>query len=176
MTRAVQWNSMEFHGTWGAPISLTRAVPWISWNLDCANFADTGRSVEFHGIPWNLECDNFDDMSSSMEFHKTWGASISLTRAVPWYSRELRVRQFRWQHFGHRNTNMIRSFHRVIFPLYYIRNKMGWTDMSKRWYPLGCVNTTYFLNKGVYNQLRSHINWFRIMNKGKKSHYFKVTC
>ena len=87
MTRAVLgvrqflWHE-QFHGT--------------SWNLDCGNFAGTGSSVEFHGIPCNLECDNFNDMSSSMQFHKTWGASISLTRPVPWYSMELALRQFRW--------------------------------------------------------------------------------
>ena len=92
---------------------------------------------------------------------------ISLIWTVPWSCMELGVRQFQWQHFGHWNTNIIRSSHRVIFPLYYIRNKMEWTDMSKLWYSLGYVNSTYFLNKCVYNQLRLHINWLRIMNKGK---------
>ena len=78
---------MEFHGTCGAPISLTWPVPW--------------NSVEFHGtwsalisltraVPWN-----------SMEFHGTWNAPISLTRAVPWYSIELRMRQFRWHEKFH---------------------------------------------------------------------------
>ena len=83
----VPWNSMEFHGTWGAPISLTRTVLWnsmelrvrqfrwheqfhgIPWNLNSSNFADTSGSMEFHGIPWNLGCANFADTSSSMEFH-----------------------------------------------------------------------------------------------------------
>ena len=42
--RGIPWNlefanfddtssSMEFHGTWDAPISLTRAVPWNSMEL-----------------------------------------------------------------------------------------------------------------------------------------------
>ena len=44
---------------------------------------------EFHGIPWNLECANFADTRSSMEFHGTNSAPISMTRAVPWNSMEL---------------------------------------------------------------------------------------
>ena len=39
----------------------------------------------------------FHDTSSSMEFHGTSSAPISMTRAVPWNSMELGVRQFRWQ-------------------------------------------------------------------------------
>ena len=38
LTRAVPWNSMEFHGTWSAPISLTRAVPWNSMELGVRHF------------------------------------------------------------------------------------------------------------------------------------------
>ena len=105
---------MEFHGTLGAPISMTRAVPWnsmefrwheqfhgIPWNFGCANFADMSSSMEFHGIPWNLECANFADTSSSMEFHGNRSVPISLTRAVPWNSIELRMRQFRWHEQFH---------------------------------------------------------------------------
>ena len=66
LTWAVSWNSVEFHGTWSAPISLTRAVPW-----------------------------------NSMEFYGTWSAPISLTRAVPWNSMELKMRQFRWHEQFH---------------------------------------------------------------------------
>ena len=123
-------SSMEFHGTWSAPISLTWEVPWnsmefngtfvrqfrwheqfhgIPWNLECANFADTSSSMEFHGtwsvpisltweVPWNS---NFDDTSSSMEHHGTWNTQISMTRAVPWNSMELGVRQFPWQEKFH---------------------------------------------------------------------------
>ena len=61
LTRAVPWNSMEIHGTWGVPISMTRAV---SWNY--------------------------------MQIHGTWSVPISLTRAVAFNSMELGVRQFRW--------------------------------------------------------------------------------
>ena len=51
---------------------------------------------QFHGIPWNQACANFDDTSSSMEFRGTRSAPISMTRAVPWNSVGLGVRQFRW--------------------------------------------------------------------------------
>ena len=81
MARAVQWHSMEL---------VVREFRWhqqfhgIPWNLLSANFADTSSSMKFHGIPWN------------------WGALISMTRAVPWNSMELEVRQFRWQKHLHR--------------------------------------------------------------------------
>ena len=78
LTRAVPWNSMEFHGT------LTRAVPWNSMELECANFHGT----ECANFESDLKCANFADTRSSMEFHGTWSASISLTRAVPWNSME----------------------------------------------------------------------------------------
>ena len=112
-------SSMEFHGTWSAPISLTWEVPWnsmelwvrqfrwheqfhgIPWNLECANFADMSSSMEFHGIQWNFGRANFDDTSSAMEFHGTWSAPISLTWEVPWNSMELWVRQFRWHEQFH---------------------------------------------------------------------------
>ena len=76
-------SSMEFHGTWSAPISMTRAVSMefhgIPWNFGCTNFDDPSVSVEFHelgvrqfrwheqfhGISWNMKCANFDDTSSS---------------------------------------------------------------------------------------------------------------
>ena len=81
MKRAVPWNSMEFHGTSSALISLTWAVPW--------------NSMKFHGTwiaPISMGCTmeyaNFADMSSSMEFHGTSSAPISLTQAVPWNSME----------------------------------------------------------------------------------------
>ena len=82
--------SMKFHG--------------IPWNLECANFDDTSSAMEFHGIPYNLKCANFDDTSSAMEFHGTSSAPISLTRAVPWNSMELGVRQFRWHEQFLRNS------------------------------------------------------------------------
>ena len=101
---------MEFHGTCIAPISMTRAVPWNSMELGVCQFHC---HEQFHGIPWISECTNFDDTSSSMEFHETssapismkWAvpfyfhgsrrAAISRTRAVPWISMELGMRQFR---------------------------------------------------------------------------------
>ena len=98
LTGAVPWNSLEFHGTWNTPISMTRAVPWNSIELGVRQFR---WHEKFHGIPWNLRCANFTDMSSSVEFHGTWSAPISLTRAVPWNSMELRMRQFRWHEQFH---------------------------------------------------------------------------
>ena len=99
---------MEFHGIlWNfgcvdfADTSSSLEFYGIPWKLECANFADTSSSMEFHGIPWNLKCANFADMRSSMEFHGTLGAPISLTRAAPWKSMELRVRQFRWHEQFH---------------------------------------------------------------------------
>ena len=84
MTRAVPWNSMEFHGTGNAPNSLTRAVPWNSMELRVRQFH---WHEQFHGIPWNLECANFVDTSSSMEFHGTSSAPISMMEqfhGIPW--------------------------------------------------------------------------------------------
>ena len=98
MTREVPWNSTEFHGTRSAPISMTREVPGNS--ID-----SVGRQFQwheqFHGIQWNLECANFADTSSSMEFRGTWSVPISLTREVLWNSMELGVRQFRWHEQFH---------------------------------------------------------------------------
>ena len=112
-------SSMEFHGTRSAPISLTQAVPWNSMELEVRQFrwhqqfhGIPWNSVElgmhqfrwheqFHGIPWNLGCANFADTSSSMEFHGPWSAPISLTRAVPWNSMELGVRQLHWHEQFH---------------------------------------------------------------------------
>ena len=100
-------SSMEFHGIWSVPISLTRAVPW---NWGCAHSMEKGvcqfrwheiSSMEFHVIPWHLMCTNYADTSSSMEFRGTWSAPISLTRAVPWNSMELRMRQLRWHEQFH---------------------------------------------------------------------------
>ena len=74
MTRAVQWNSTEFHITSGAQISMTRAVPWNSMELEVRQFR---WHKQFHGILWN-----------AMEFHGAWGVPISMTQAVPWNSME----------------------------------------------------------------------------------------
>ena len=80
-------SSMEFHGNWSAPISLTWEVPCNSMELEVCKFrwhekfnGIPWNSMElwvrqfrwheqFHGIPWNLECASFADTSSSMEFH-----------------------------------------------------------------------------------------------------------
>ena len=86
LTRVIPWNSMEFHGTWNAPISLIRAIRWNSMELGLRQF---GWQQQFHGIPWNLEGAKFTDTSSSMEhqqFHGIWSTPISITRAVQWNS------------------------------------------------------------------------------------------
>ena len=79
--RQFRWHE-KFHG-----------IPWNSMELVVRQFR---WQEQFHGIPWNFGCANFDDSSSSMEFHGTKSAPISLTRAVPWNSMELWMRQFRW--------------------------------------------------------------------------------
>ena len=48
----ISWNSMELAG---------RQFRWHE---------------QFHGIPWNVDWANFDDTGSSMEFHETWSAPI----------------------------------------------------------------------------------------------------
>ena len=50
VTRAVPWNSMEFHGTSSAPISMTRAVSWNSMELQVRQFH---WHQQLHVIPWN---------------------------------------------------------------------------------------------------------------------------
>ena len=94
-------SSMELHGAWSVPISRTRAVPGNSMELGMRQFR---WHEQFQGIPWNFKCANFTDTSISMEFHGTWSAPISMTRAVPWNSMELGVRQFRWHKKFHGNS------------------------------------------------------------------------
>ena len=123
---------MEFHGTLGAPISLTRAVPWNSMELRMRQFR---WQEQFHGIPWNLECANFADTSSSMEFHGTWNAPISLTRAVPWNSMELGVRQFRWHEQFHGIPWNSMELEVRQFRWYEKFHGIPWNSME-----LGCAN------------------------------------
>ena len=88
-------SSMEFHGTCGAPFSLTRAVPWSSIYIlfnRISRKCITKNNTEFHAITSKLEFSNHD----YEQFHGTWSAPISLTRAVAWNSMELGVRQFSW--------------------------------------------------------------------------------
>ena len=79
-------SSMELHGTWSAPISMTWTVPWnsmelgvrqfrwheqfhgISWNSMDVGVCQFRWHEQFHGIPWNFKCAYFADTSSSMEF------------------------------------------------------------------------------------------------------------
>ena len=78
---ACKSRSMEFHGTWSAPTSLTEAVPWnsmefhgtwstpISWNSMELGLGQIGWNKQFHRTPWNLGCTNFADTSSSSDFY-----------------------------------------------------------------------------------------------------------
>ena len=55
---------MEFHGTRSAPISLTRAVPWNSMEFHGTFNFPKKSSMEFRGtffeVPWNsMELDKF---------------------------------------------------------------------------------------------------------------------
>ena len=101
--------SMEFHGpdtSSSMELGLHQfrlceqihGIPWNSMELGVRQFR---WHEQFHGIPWNLECANFDDTSSSMEFYGTWRVPISMTRAVPWNSMELGVRQIWWHELFH---------------------------------------------------------------------------
>ena len=76
---------MEVHGTWSAPISMTRAVPNSSMEFRGTWSAPISMT---QAIPWGLSSANFDGMSSSMEFLGTWSAPILLTWVVLWNSME----------------------------------------------------------------------------------------
>ena len=76
---------MEVHGTWSAPISMTRAVPNSSKEFRGTWSAPISMT---QAIPWGLSSANFDGMSSSMEFLGTWSAPILLTWVVLWNSME----------------------------------------------------------------------------------------
>ena len=93
LTLAVPWNSMDL---WVRQFRWHEQFHGIPWNFDYMS-----SSMEFHGIPWNLECANFPDSSRFIEFHGTRSAPISLTQAVPWNSMEPEVRQFRWHEKFH---------------------------------------------------------------------------
>ena len=112
LTRAVPWNSMELGVRQFRWHEQFHGIPWISMVLGVRQFR---WHEQFHGIPRNLWCANFDDTSSSMElgvrhfaetsssmvFHGTRRSSISMTRAVPWNSMELGVRQLCWHEQFH---------------------------------------------------------------------------
>ena len=72
---------MEFHGTCGAPISLTWAVPSNSMELGVRQFR---WHEQFHGIPWNSMELGMRQFRRHEQFH-----------GIPWNSVELGVRQFR---------------------------------------------------------------------------------
>ena len=90
--------------------------------LSSMEFHGIVRVSEFGAIPWNLECANFAETRSSMEFHefrmrqfrwheKFHGNSVELVvrqfrwqvlfHGIPWNSMELWVPQFRWHEQFH---------------------------------------------------------------------------
>ena len=70
LTRAVPWNSVEFHGTWSAPIAIARAVPWNSMELGVRQFL---WPEQFHGILLN---------SMELEVHQfRWHEQF---HGIPW--------------------------------------------------------------------------------------------
>ena len=77
-------NSMEFHGTRSAPISLVQAVPLNSMEL---RMRQIRWHEQFHGIchgTWSAPISLTREVAwNSMEFHGTWSAPISLKREVP---------------------------------------------------------------------------------------------
>ena len=103
--------SMEFHVIWTRTVGHEQ-LRGIPWNIDCANFADTSSSVEFHGtlsvpisltrvrqfrwhkqfheIPWN-----------SMELWPRQFRSQEQFRGIPWNSMELGVRNLGWHEQFH---------------------------------------------------------------------------
>ena len=101
-------SSMEFIGTWSAPISMTRAVPWNSMDIGVRQFQ---WHEKFHGIPWNSMELRVCQFPWHEQFHGVPWNSTELGvrqfrwheqfRGIPWNSMELQVRQFRWHEQFH---------------------------------------------------------------------------
>ena len=92
---------LKFHGILSFLKHSVLMIPMVPLNNNRFHGIPWNWHQQFHGISWNLECANIDDTSSSMEFHGTRSAPISMTRADPWNSMELWVRQFRWHQQFH---------------------------------------------------------------------------
>ena len=137
--------------------------------------------MEFHGIPWNLECANFADTSSSMEFHGTWSAPISLTWEVTWNSMELWVRQFRWHELFHGipwnlecanfdDMSSSMEFHGIPW-------NFCWSSMEFHGIPWNLINFIFkkiiFLNIvfGIWLMIRCYLA--KISQKRYKLHWFQ---
>ena len=121
---------MEFHVIWTRTIGHEQ-LRGIPWNMECANFADTSSSMQFHGtlsvpvsltraVPWN-----------SMKFHGTWIAPISLTQAVPWNSMEHGVCQFRWHECANfADTSSSTEFHGTLTAQISLTRAVPWNSME----------------------------------------------
>ena len=145
---------MEFHGTSGAPISMTRAVPWNSMELGVRQYRHgTALVIEigallvpwnsmehlvsaelahsnFHGIPWNFSCQRNWRTSSSMEFYGIpWNCSCQRN----W--RTLSSMEFQWIPWNcssHRNwrTQSSMEFHGTARVIEIGAPKVPWNSME----------------------------------------------
>ena len=90
-------SSIEFHGTWSAPISMTRAVP-IPWNSMELVVHQFRWHEQLLGIPLKLVVRHFPwDCSChrnwrTLKFHGTACVSKIGTMKVPWNSMEIYAR------------------------------------------------------------------------------------
>ena len=107
---------MEFHGTWSAPISMTRAVPWNSKEFRGTWSAPISLTP---AVPWN-----------SMEFYGTWSVPNLLTRAVPWNS---------WSEQHARNDLVLNG---SIWPTMGLLGRIN-GKMHSKWYFIGHNSVTF---------------------------------
>ena len=83
LTLGVPWNSMEhvvyqfrrheqFHGIprnlWVSQFRWRKQFHGIPWNFECANFADTNSTMEFHGTSLVIKNGNFEVAWILLEF------------------------------------------------------------------------------------------------------------
>ena len=135
-------SSMEFHGTWSAPISRTRAVPWNSMEPGVHQFR---WHEQFHGIP-------------CMEFHITWSAAISMTRAAPWNSMELVLRHFRWHEQFHGTPWNYMDFHGTWGAPISMTRAVPWNSMEIR----GTLSAPILMTRSVpWNSMELVVRQFR---------------
>ena len=80
--------SMEFIRTGNAPLSMTRAVPWNSMEFHGTSRVNEIGALQFHGIPWNCSCQRNWRILNSMEFHGTARVIEIGALLVPWNSME----------------------------------------------------------------------------------------
>ena len=158
MTSVVPWNSMEHvvrqvrwheQGTWSAPISLTRLVPW--------NY------MEFQGIPLNLQCANFDDTSSSLDFpgipwNLEWAnfgdTSSSVEHGIPWSASISITRAVPW--------NSV-EFHGICSAPILVTRAAPWNSMEPKHKHIHiCIYRVYDSRVGKWPQFWKWNTYFRL--------------